>query len=202
MEMYKCIYENMSSLEPTNNSLSQFRSIYGSIHGYLSIVICVCGIVLNAANIVVLTRPNMVTSINVLLTWLAVADNLKMLDYLAFAVEFYILKKPNIDFMNTDNMHAAKYLLFHASFALICHNIAVWITVCLAMFRFLYIWFPAQGRNFSTVTLALVTVQKFRPFAGNHRDNTQSQGEPENRMFQESPFRRQNDHQQKITPER
>lgn len=156
--MDDCIYENRSYNKTGESSLASFQIQYASMHGYISVVICVFGIFLNAANIIVLTRRNMVTSFNVILTWLAVADNLKMLDYLIFAIEFYILKDPKLSLLNTYSTHAANYLLFHASFAIICHNTAVWLTVSLAMFRFLYIWFPARGSVLCTVKRAKITV--------------------------------------------
>jgi hypothetical protein len=74
-----------------------------------NLITCVVNSFLNAANIIVLTRRNMVTSFNVILTWLAVADNLKMLDYLIFAIEFYILKDPKLSLLNTYSTHAANY---------------------------------------------------------------------------------------------
>ncbi|CAC5422572.1 unnamed protein product [Mytilus coruscus] len=156
--MNRCVYEDVVRFETKSSSLSHFRTQYAYMHGPICIVICIFGIILNAANIVVLTRKNMMTSINVILTWLAVVDNLKMTDYLIFAIGFYVMKDPDLALMNTYNIHKGKYLEFHASFAIVCHNIGVWLTVSLAIFRFLYIWFPGRGKLFCTVTRAKITV--------------------------------------------
>lgn len=150
-------YENVI-VPDTNDPLVSFRMKYVRVHGYISTIICVCGVILNAANIVVLTRKNMISSINVLLTWLAVTDNLKMLDYLIFAIEVYILKDPQLDYLHSFSRKKAKYIEFHASFALVCHNIGIWLTVALATFRFLYIWFPTKGKALCTVMRAKLTV--------------------------------------------
>ncbi|XP_061194255.1 G-protein coupled receptor dmsr-1-like [Saccostrea echinata] len=147
------ISENLSFSASTINkttvddfqSLTEFYKSYAGYHGYISVFVCTFGIISNLANIVVLTRKNMVTSVNVILTWLAVADTLKMLDYLPFVTKFYILKDPNLKYFQTRDYSAIIFLLFHASFSLVCHSIAVWLTIALAIFRFLFIWFPTYG---------------------------------------------------------
>ena len=126
--------------------------------GYVSAVVCVFGIIANLANIVVLTRKNMITSTNFILTWLAVTDSLKMTSYLMFAIEFYILKDKSIPMLSTRNIHSVRFLLFHASFALVCHNIAIWLTISLAIFRFLYIWFPTKGSVWCSMDRAKIMV--------------------------------------------
>ncbi|XP_022286960.1 G-protein coupled receptor dmsr-1-like [Crassostrea virginica] len=126
-------------------SLTDFYFNYAKYHGYISVFVCIFGIIANFANIVVLTRKNMITSVNIILTWLAVADTLKMLDYLPFVTKFYILKDPNLEYFQTRSYSAMLFLLFHASFSIVCHTVAVWLTIALAIFRFLFIWFPTRG---------------------------------------------------------
>jgi len=68
---------------------------YAAYHGYASLVVCAVGIVGNAFNIVVLTRPNMASSAtNRILTALAVSDLVTMLVYVPFAVQFYCRRPP------------------------------------------------------------------------------------------------------------
>lgn len=133
--------------QATIDSLEDFRIAFGSIHGYISVVVCVFGIIANTANIVVLTRKNMIISItNLILLWLAVMDILKMLDYVPFAMRWYIFVEEN----HPPGSHGTRsyawmcFLLFHASFSIFCHTIAIWLTIALAIFRFLYIWFPTN----------------------------------------------------------
>ena len=136
------------------SSLWMFYYKYFQIHGYISICVCLFGILANIANIVVLTRKNMITSTNDILTWLAVADLMTMLDYFPFAMHFYILKQPDLAFPETRGYGWICYLLFHANFSVMCHSTAIWLTICLATFRFVCIWFPTRGSSYCTVIRA------------------------------------------------
>lgn len=73
--------------------LGKFNEAYAGVHGYLSVMVCLFGMVANSVNIVVLTRKNMLSSTNVLLTWLAVADLFTMLSYFPFALHFFHLQR-------------------------------------------------------------------------------------------------------------
>ena len=136
------------------SSLWVFYFKYFQIHGYISICVCLFGILANIANIVVLTRKNMITSTNVILTWLAVADLMTMLDYFPFAMHFYILKEQDLSFPETRGYGWICYLLFHVNFSVMCHSSAIWLTICLATFRFVCIWFPTRGSSHCTVIRA------------------------------------------------
>ncbi len=65
-----------------DTTLKWFSVKYQGIHGYVSIVVCVFGIILNIMNIVVLTQKNMITSTNYILTALAIADMFTMVSTL------------------------------------------------------------------------------------------------------------------------
>ena len=69
---------------------------YGQYHGYVSTAVSIFGLIANSANIVVLTRKNMINPTNTILLWLAVADLLTMVSYLPFAIYFFILRDPNM----------------------------------------------------------------------------------------------------------
>lgn len=139
--------ENSSAL----SALQKFGTAYASLHGYISISVCLFGFMANMANIIVLTRKNMVSSTNFILTWLAIADLFTMLDYFPFAMHFYILKDVDLRPLHTRGYGWICFLLFHGSFSIICHTIAIWLTIALAIFRFLYIWFPARGSTLCTL---------------------------------------------------
>ncbi|KAL4231507.1 G-protein coupled receptor [Mactra antiquata] len=138
----------------TLTSLVKFSTKYAGYHGYISACVCLFGFLANIANIVVLTRKNMITSTNVILTWLAVADLFTMLDYFPFVMHFYILKDPDLDFPKTRGLGWMLYLLFHANFSVVCHSAAIWLTIALATFRFVCIWFPTRGSTYCTVIKA------------------------------------------------
>jgi len=55
------------------DELLTLHNWYQRYHGYLASVVCVFGIIANTLNIIVLTRPNMISSTNCILTGLAVS---------------------------------------------------------------------------------------------------------------------------------
>lgn len=114
--------------------LAAFHDLYQDYHGYLASVVCVFGIVANAANIVVLTRRNMISATNCILTALAVADGLTMAAYLPFALHFYVLygTTPNPE---RNSLAAVSFMMFYACFSVVVHTVAIWLTVVLAVFR-------------------------------------------------------------------
>lgn len=129
----------------TYHRLQSLKEEYAEIHGYISVVVCVFGIVANIANIVVLNKKHMRTSTNVILKWLAVADLCTMMEYVPFALKFYVFKDPVIENLYVRSYSWMCYLLFHANFSITMHSISIWLTIMLAIFRFLYIFFPAKG---------------------------------------------------------
>jgi hypothetical protein len=114
--------------------LAAFHDLYQDYHGYLASVVCVFGIVANAANIVVLTRRNMISATNCILTALAVADGLTMAAYLPFALRFYVLygTTPSPE---RNSLAAVSFMMFYACFSVVAHTVAIWLTVVLAVFR-------------------------------------------------------------------
>lgn len=70
--------------------------IYAPIHGYLSIMICIMGIIANGINITILTRKELRSPTNILLMGVAVADLMVMIEYISYAsITFlYDLRRP------------------------------------------------------------------------------------------------------------
>lgn len=131
-------------MEEELSGLYKFHEGYGQYHGYVSCVVCLFGMVANMANIIVLTRKNMMSSTNIILMWLAVADLLTMLSYFPFALYYYILNQETTRFV-TRSYAWVWQLLFHANFTIICHTIAIWLTIALAIFRYICICYPTKG---------------------------------------------------------
>lgn len=150
-------YQNNTNV--TMTQIQKFGMAYSSIHGYVSVSVCLFGFMANMANIIVLTRKNMaVSSTNLILTWLAIADLFTMLDYFPFAVHFYILKDIDLQPLYTRSYGWICFLLFHGSFSIVCHTVAVWLTIALAIFRFLYIWFPTKGSTYCSLQHAKIVI--------------------------------------------
>ena len=143
---------------PHYPALYQFSTAYANYHGYIAAIVCLWGIIANLANIVVLTRKNMLSSTNMILTWLAVADLLTMTSYFPVAIHFYILKDPALEFPTTVSRNWIEFMLFHINFTVVCHTIAIWLTIALATFRYIFIRYPAYSITLCSVGRAKVAI--------------------------------------------
>ncbi|CAG5125723.1 unnamed protein product [Candidula unifasciata] len=121
----------------TVHGLYEFSVKYSRIHGYIAVAVCLFGVLSNSANIIVLTRKNMAS----------IADLLTMIDYLPFAIHFYIMKPVDTKGppFSTPEYTWICFLLFHASFSIVCHTVAIWLTIALAIFRYIFICKPTRG---------------------------------------------------------
>ncbi|XP_041369865.1 sex peptide receptor-like [Gigantopelta aegis] len=142
----------------TAQGLREFAMNYANYHGYFSATVCVFGIIANIANVLVLTRKNMISPTNTILMWLAVADLLTMLSYLPFSIHFYILKIPSFPTFTTMSFVWICFLMFHASFSIICHTVAIWLTIALAIFRYIYICMPTKGAVYCNLHRARIAI--------------------------------------------
>jgi len=115
--------------------LAIFHDWYQHYHGYLASIVCVFGIIANALNIVVLTRRNMISATNCILTGLAVSDGLTMAAYLPFALRFYVLYGTEAT-PTRNSLPAVRFMLFFACFSVVVHTVSIWLTVVLAVFRY------------------------------------------------------------------
>lgn len=79
-EAYNYTVEN-TKCEPCKIAVLSWTRLYAKYHGYVSIIICVFGTIANIFNIIVLTKKELACApINRILTGLAVADMLLMID--------------------------------------------------------------------------------------------------------------------------
>lgn len=147
---------NTSFLYPGAAHLLRFSNWYKQYHGYLATAVCICGIIANILNIAVLTRKNMVSSINCILTGLAVSDGLTMVAYLPFALWFYVLNGTEGN-SSRNSQTAIRFMLFYAVSSVLVHTTSIWLTVTLAIFRFIFIRYPHQTQLCS-LTRAKVSV--------------------------------------------
>jgi hypothetical protein len=137
--------------------LLQFQNQYQPIHGYLAPIICVFGVVANILNIVVLTRKNMQTSTNVILTGLAISDGLTMAAYIPYALLLYVIHGTKITPIR-DTYQVAQFQMGYALFSVVVHSIAIWLTVTLALFRYIFIRFPRLGAQYCNIHKAKIAV--------------------------------------------
>ncbi|XP_078034404.1 G-protein coupled receptor dmsr-1 [Augochlora pura] len=114
-------------------NLSSFHSHYSQLHGWISLFVCIFGSIANILNILVLTRREMRSPTNIILTGLAVADLLVMIDYIPYSFHLYLYRRSRRD---TFTYGWAIFVLFHSNFAQVCHTISICLTLILAVWRY------------------------------------------------------------------
>lgn len=136
--------------------VDRFYYTYIDIHGYLAVIICICGILSNLANIIVLSRPKMSSSpVNYLLTVIAAAEMMLMITYIPHATVFYIFRHPNTHPDIVFSRAAVWLFYFCTGFEVVCHSIAIWHTIAVAIFRWLTLGIP-HGKVYSTMKNAYI----------------------------------------------
>ncbi|KAJ8725698.1 hypothetical protein PYW08_003881 [Mythimna loreyi] len=121
-----------------------FQRAYVRVHGYIALLICLLGCAANSVNIAVLSRKEMTSSTNSILTGLAVADLLVMIDYIPLALHIYTDICAEL---NRNSYAWAVYVYFHSIFSQTFHTISIWLTITLAVWRFIAIKFPQKNRT-------------------------------------------------------
>ena len=128
-----------------SSALTELGKWFTSIHGYLSIIVCLFGIFTNIINITVLARKDMRNPTNALLTWLAVSDVLTMIPYVPFVIHFYCAFPPEDISPEKYTYNWVMYMLFLINFAATTHTISIWLGVSLAVFRFIQLRSTSKG---------------------------------------------------------
>lgn len=135
---------NMSSSRPVSvmtqcycsGPMREVLVSYKSVHGYLSLIVCIFGTVANALNVAVLTRKDMASApINRILTALATADMLVMLEYIPYACYAYLVLPGELNMP----YKWAVFVLFHSHFTQVLHTISIGLTLVLAIWRYIAI---------------------------------------------------------------
>ena len=136
--------------------MKDFRTSYLQVHGYVSLIVCLFGMLANTMNIIVLTRKDMISPTNAILTGLALADNLVMIDYMVYAVHTYILVQRSIE--DRFSYPWAVYVFIHSHVTQVFHTISIWLTLTLAVWRYLSVAHPLSSRGWCTLNRALVAI--------------------------------------------
>ncbi|CAD5115234.1 unnamed protein product [Dimorphilus gyrociliatus] len=135
--------------------LESFRRDFNKAHGYLSIIVCVFGIICNVLNIIVLMQKNMISSTNILLTALAFADLFTMIAYVPFTIYVSIVK------METAQPQAwilVFFYLINSHLNITLHTISMWLTVALAVFRYIAVCHHNLGPKLCNLRRAKLTI--------------------------------------------
>lgn len=81
-----------------------------------------------------------------------------MIDYVPFSYYNNILLHLHVSREIIFAYSASWYILFHSIFAQICHTISIWLTVTLAVWRFIAVSFPQKNRLWCGMTTTLVAI--------------------------------------------
>jgi Serpentine type 7TM GPCR chemoreceptor Srw len=123
----------------------------------LAIIISVFGIISNVFNIAVLSQKSMVTPTNAILTALALVDVLVMVTYVPFALHQYILRA-SLNIAKWRSYSWMVFICFNINFTIVCHTISVWLTITLAVFRYIAITFPAKIQEYCSMKRAITAI--------------------------------------------
>ncbi|XP_072943737.1 G-protein coupled receptor dmsr-1-like isoform X1 [Epargyreus clarus] len=143
---------------------TNFNKAYSRLHGYIAIVICIVGSATNSINIAVLSRREMISPTNSILTGLAVADVFVMLEYIPYVLHMNIKISPQV---NKNTYAWTVFVYFHSIFSQTFHTISIWLAVTLAVWRYIAIAFPQKNRTWCSkrnTTLAIVSAYVICPF--------------------------------------
>ncbi|KAF5307925.1 hypothetical protein FQR65_LT06492 [Abscondita terminalis] len=148
---------NSSESHTNYCDLQTFYVQYRNIHGYLSILVCIFGSIANILNICVLSRREMRSPTNAILTGLAVADLLVMIEYIPFSCHVYF--DPDARFTASYFSYGwAVFMAFHALFAQVCHFISICLTVVLAVWRYIIITRTQNNRDWCNAHRTRITI--------------------------------------------
>ena len=137
--------------------LEKFSKSYKLVHGYISLFVCFFGAVANILNIVVLTRMHkQINPNNAILIGLAIADLLVMMEYIPFAMHMYILNERPV--YERFNYPWAIFVLTHAHLTQVLHTISIWLTLLLAVWRYISVAHPLKSRLWCTLNRALLAI--------------------------------------------
>ncbi|KAL1517945.1 hypothetical protein ABEB36_001641 [Hypothenemus hampei] len=126
------------------------------VHGYLSLSVCVFGSLTNIFNIFILITKTMRSPTNFILTGLALADLLVMLQYIPFTVHRNLHPIP---LRYTHYSYAwALFYKFYSFSTLVLHFIACMLTIILAVWRYVFIRQVSANKFCSSHSKALMVI--------------------------------------------
>lgn len=93
---------------------------------------------------------------NVILTGLALADFLVMIEYIPYA--YYTIMLTTYSLVEKLSYRWAWYVMFHALFAQMLHSISIWLTVTLAVWRYIAVARPQCSRIYNNMRTTMITI--------------------------------------------
>ena len=134
--------------------VAEFSVLYRHVHGYLALATCAFGLATNLLSIAVLTRKTMASPTSAILAGLAIADIMVMVMYLPFALHYYIQAFG-------DARHSYAWAVFTLAFVHVTqvfHTVSIWLTVVLAVWRYIAIGHPSLNREWCSMKNTLISI--------------------------------------------
>ncbi|KAK3100789.1 hypothetical protein FSP39_025377 [Pinctada imbricata] len=110
----------------------------------------------NIMNGIVWSRKNMLTSTNYILTALAIADGISLFMYFLYAVYFFIATEPREGYFHSEAGMYLVLIAFHQFLAF--HTLANWLTISLAIFRYMKVCRPNIAKKYCNIQRAKLTI--------------------------------------------
>lgn len=132
------------------NDVVEFSRFYSKVHGYTSITVCIIGSIANVINIIVLSRKEMVSPTNWVLTALAVTDLVVLLDYIPYTCHMH-LRPSSHTIIQRFTWGWAQFIHVHSLLSQAAHTISIWLTVVLAVWRYIAVAYPQKNRDWCTI---------------------------------------------------
>ena len=133
----------MSLANETTSFLWDISNKYQKIHGSLSLLVCVFGLISHSINMIVLTRKNMIRrETNIILLAISISDFLVLTTTTPYLIHFYIIHQDKSIFIPDPERDTKLWTIFlktHIMSSVTFHTISVWLTVYLSCFRFFYL---------------------------------------------------------------
>ncbi|XP_037068728.1 sex peptide receptor-like [Pollicipes pollicipes] len=142
--------------------VAAFSRGYRQLHGYLALCVCIFGLTTNILSIVVLTRKTMVSPTNAILAGLAIADIMVMVMYVPFTLNYYLQAFGEASF----SYSWAVFMLTYVHVTQVFHTVSIWLTVVLAVWRYVAIGHPSLNREWCSMkntSVAIVSAYIFCP---------------------------------------
>jgi hypothetical protein len=127
-----------------SDSLPEKVSGYRLYHGYVSLAICLSGIILNILNAFIWSRKRMKSSTNLILLTLSITDCVSLFLYLVYSSYMFIATGPSQLLYHSQPWMYVVIITFHEFIAF--HTTSSWLTISLAIFRYIKVCHPTSGK--------------------------------------------------------
>lgn len=126
---------------------------FHAIHFKLSLCICIFGCITNILNFIVLTQKDLRTHINYILAGLAISDFFVMLVYVPYALDYAFHINTRFERLTYSYAH---YVYAHAMLSQTAHTISIFLTIILALWRYVSVCHPGNKTSIMNNTLLAI----------------------------------------------